>query len=264
MSELEARKTRQERQERRKLILTARERAGRNVWWRRRIRHFRRGLGNLILKALGPLLLRVFAWTWRTRQQGYENYEKLRKAEAGFLAAIWHGSMLPLVPYHRNHGLSVLVSPSADGTLIAPFLRRLNYSVIRGSSNRSGSKALRDMRDKLEHGSSVVITPDGPIGPIHSMNVGLAWLAKETGLPIMTAAVSCSKAWHAHSWDRFTIPKPGSRIVLTYGAAIHVAPDASDAELERITECIRTQLLADEARGLEMIGASSPGSSLSA
>lgn len=258
MTELEARKIRQDRQQRRKFIAAERERLGRNVWWRRRIRHFRRGLGKCVLRGMGPLLIRALAWSWRTQRLGYEHYQSLREGEAGFLAAIWHGSMLPLVPYHRNHGLSVLVSPSVDGSLVAPFLRRLKYKVIRGSSHRSGSKALRDMRDQLEHGSSVVITPDGPVGPMHSMNIGLAWLARETGLPIMTTAVSCEKAWHAKSWDQFTIPKPGSRIVLTYGAPIHVAPNASDSELERITSEIRQQLLEHESMGLEQMGLPKP------
>ena len=61
----------------------------------------------------------------------------------------------------------------------------------------------------------MVITPDGPIGPRHSINAGIAWLARETGLPILTAAVTCDRAWRLRNWDRHLIPKPRAKLVLT-------------------------------------------------
>ncbi len=110
------------------------------------------------------------------------------------------------------------------------------------------------MRTRLLAGESIVITPDGPIGPRHSINAGITWLAKETGLPILTAGVTCDRAWRLRSWDGHMIPKLRAKLVLLYGEPIRVPTDANEEQLAEISLRIRKQLLASESKGYEMLG----------
>ncbi|MHC5072787.1 MAG: lysophospholipid acyltransferase family protein [Planctomycetota bacterium] len=246
-------RTRDLRAEERRRRTEERDRRGRNVPWRRRYRIVRRELGGLVLRWTAPSLLRALAASWRVERLGWEHLEQAWST-TGVLVAMWHGRMLPALPLHGGMGAQVLVSPSDDGTLVKTLLKRFGYFVIRGSTSRQAPRALREMREQLRRGQTVVITPDGPRGPEHVVNIGLAWLARETGLPIMALGVAADRAWHLRSWDRFTIPKPRARVVLTYSEPVAVAADAGEEEMEAVTEQIRVTLLRDEARAFAHLG----------
>ena len=109
------------------------------------------------------------------------------------------------------------------------------------------------MNELLAGGGQLVVTPDGPRGPRHTMNSGAAWLARATGAPILPVGVAVSRAWRLHSWDRFTIPKPFARLVVCYGDPVTVAADAADAALEEVAQQLRTTLLADERAGFAQL-----------
>lgn len=244
---------RDRRAEARRWLAEDRERAGRNVPWRRRYRILRRELGGRLLRMMAPALLRALAASWRVERLGWVNLQQAWST-TGVLVAMWHGRMLPALPLHRDMGAQILVSPSDDGALVKGLLARFGYFVIRGSTSRGAPRALREMRQHLRQGQTVVITPDGPRGPRHVVNIGLAWLSRETGLPILALGVAADRAWHLRSWDSFTIPKPRARVVVTYSEPLSVAPDANEAELEAVTEEIRLALLRGEARAFEMLG----------
>jgi len=42
---------------------------------------------------------------------------------------------------------------------------------------------VREMIDVIRAGAVVIVTPDGPRGPRHSMNPGLAWLPTTSNRP---------------------------------------------------------------------------------
>jgi len=200
-------------------------------------------------------MLRWLANTWRVESHGIE--ERLA-VEVGTrrILALWHGSMLLGLRAHRDLDLTVLVSMSDDGSLVVPLLRRSGYRVVRGSSSRGGTRALRRLLSSLGDGGTVVITPDGPRGPRHRVNLGLAWLARESGLPIVPLGFVCDRAWRLRTWDRFVIPKPGAQVVLVYGEPIHVDRRLQgEEELRRVTERIRSAMLAAEAEGRSRLGA---------
>jgi len=148
----------------------------------------------------------------------------------------------------------VLVSPSDDGSLVTELIERFAFKVIRGSSNKSPARALRSMLEALKGGATMVITPDGPRGPMHSVNPGPAWMARKLGCPILPCGFVADRAWRLRSWDRFTIPKYGSRVRLVYGEPIWVAPDADETGLEEATQLMRERMLAAERRGFEDLG----------
>ena len=176
-------------------------------------------------------------------------------AGSGRMIALWHGRMLLGVAFGRERRWAVLVSPSADGEISERMLHDFGYRVIRGSSSRGGARALRVMLNELGQGSVVVLTPDGPRGPRHAMNPGLAWMSRATGYPVVPMGLVSNRAWRLSSWDAFTIPKPFARVALVFGEPLQVPREASQAELDAATEVIRGRMFECERRGLAHIGA---------
>lgn len=220
---------------------------------RRRWRRARRKLGAVLLPHVGPPLLRFLARGWKLEILGQENWDRAYAAE-GMLSTLWHGRMALAMPAGAGKGLCVLVSPSADGQLVPPLLRRFGYSWVLGSSNKNPARAVREMLDRLRAGGRIVITPDGPRGPRHSTNPGPAWMARATGFPILPVGCVADRAWHLKSWDAFTIPKRGARVVVCYAEPIFVPAETPDEELDAVTATMRARMIAAEERGFEHLG----------
>lgn len=253
---MDARAERQARREAVAARAAARTAAGRNTPGLARWRRWRRRVGSWLLELLAPLLLRLLACTWRVQRLG-DAGQALQRSDAPWLVAMWHGRMLTLMPLrgHCGRGIGVLVSPSDDGGLAQRALRRFRYRIVRGSLSRGGARALREMHELVAAGGQLVVTPDGPRGPRHGMNVGIAWLARSSGAPILPVGVAVDRAWRLRSWDRFTIPKPFARLCVVYGDPVAVPADASDADLEGIAATVRTRLLAQEREAFARLGA---------
>ena len=47
---------------------------------------------------------------------------------------------------------------------------------------------------------------------------------------IVPLGMVADRAWHASSWDRFTVPKPRARVVIAFGEPIHVGRDTDDQQ----------------------------------
>ena len=203
---------------------------------------------------LGTWLTRALASTWRIRVLDGERFPP-PPDDDGRLVAIWHGRLLVALHHYRGLGYQVLVSPSGDGELVHAVLRSSGYGTLRGSSNKNAPRALREMLRELREARTVVITPDGPRGPHHSTNPGLAWLARATGYPILCLGMAARRSWHLNSWDRFTIPFPFTRVCIAVAEPIRVPRGSGDEEIEAVTERLRETILEQERRAAAEIGA---------
>ena len=217
------------------------------------MRRQRRRIAALILPRVAPHLLRTLARSWKIETLGIEHWEAA-SARPGMLATLWHGRMLMPIPAQAGRGICVLVSPSGDGELVLPILERFGYQWVLGSSNKNPARAVRELLDRLRSGGCIVITPDGPRGPRHRTNPGPVWMARETGFPILPCGCATDRAWRLSSWDRFTIPKRGARVVVVYGEPLYVEQTAGDAEIERVTEEMGRRMMAAEERGFRHLG----------
>jgi lysophospholipid acyltransferase (LPLAT)-like uncharacterized protein len=142
--------------------------------------------------------------------------------------AIWHNRLLmlprvfdPSFPARQSYGL---ISASRDGDLIAQFIERSGYGTIRGSSSRKGVIALRQLVETLAADGNVLVTPDGPRGPVYQVSQGIIFLAQKSGAPIVPIHMEYSSAWRLKSWDRFVVPRPFAKLRAIFGAPIHIAP----------------------------------------
>jgi len=191
-------------------------------------------LRRLAYAVLAPLLLGVIRLWWAScrvvRVIGGEHLEHALDAHGSLLPCYWHQHELFCGRYllqQRGLGLvpGFLISPSVDGEVPAWIATRLGARVIRGSSTRTGARALRDYyRLLVEEGVSPVITPDGPTGPRFRFKPGALLLAQLSGRPLLPMAFAASRAW-TFGWDRFVLPWPFSRIAIAVGAPVMIARD---------------------------------------
>jgi len=184
---------------------------------------------------LGTPLLRLLAMTWRFEERGAEGWRALRAAKRPFIFALWHGHLLSLTWRRRGEGITVMISEHSDGEIIARIVQGWGYRTVRGSSSRGAGRALLGMVRELESGREFAITPDGPRGPAGVAAGGVLMASQRSGAAIVPMRGDFSNAWHLGSWDRFAVPKPFSKIVITYGEpwVAPAADDAAAAELAR-------------------------------
>ena len=149
----------------------------------------------------------------------------------------WHRCTLPCGWYFRKFRCSILISQSFDGELIARTLGLLGYNSVRGSSSRGGAAGLLALQDVLERGDPVVFTADGPRGPIYQTKIGPVKLAQMTGEPIGSFYLLPEKAWVMRSWDEFLIPKPFSRVAVSWARALDAPLPGDSPEMLEAKRC---------------------------
>lgn len=151
----------------------------------------------------------------------------------------WHNRILVLpIAFNRfcpGRIASVLTSISKDGSILVGVMARFGVGSVRGSSSRGGGAAMLRLTRILESGEDVIITPDGPRGPVYKMTPGVIKLAQLTGAPVLPVHVRYSHFWQLRSWDGFRIPKPFSRVDIVLGGLHNVenGEAANEFEAER-------------------------------
>ncbi|MBW8876781.1 MAG: lysophospholipid acyltransferase family protein [Acidobacteria bacterium] len=193
-----------------------------------------------IVSWLAAWFIRALRATVRLRHHGDERLRQWEQGEQRFILAFWHRHLL-LMPYaYRGRRISVLVSQSGDGELIARTVARLGIDSARGSSSRGGIAGLRSLLRQAAEGWDIAFTPDGPKGPASEVQPGVILAAASTGLPIVPVAVAASRAKRLRSWDRFLVPLPLATVHFVYGEPLAVARrgdlGAAAAELKRRLE----------------------------
>jgi lysophospholipid acyltransferase (LPLAT)-like uncharacterized protein len=84
------------------------------------------------------------------------------------------------------------------------------------------------MEGYISKGYKGGLVADAPRGPRFVSKLGIIYLAKQTGIPIIPVIWSADRYWKLKSWDRTIIPKPFARIVALFdNEYLHVPPDAS-------------------------------------
>jgi lysophospholipid acyltransferase (LPLAT)-like uncharacterized protein len=186
-----------------------------------------------LVPKLTALLLAIIGATLRFEVITEEGAVPEKPPTTGIFC-FWHRCTLPCGWYFRKFRCSILISRSFDGELIARTLGLLGYGTVRGSSSRGGVAGLLGLKDVIERGQPVVFTADGPRGPIYQTKIGPVKLAQMTGQAMGCFYLLPQHAWVMGSWDRFLIPKPFSRVAVSWARKVGApAPDADADTLER-------------------------------
>jgi lysophospholipid acyltransferase (LPLAT)-like uncharacterized protein len=149
------------------------------------------------------------------------------------LYAFWHRCLLAGAWRFRNYNLTILISRSFDGELIARTVERLGFVAIRGSSSRDGAPGLRNMQRAYVAGHYCAITADGPRGPAMVAKPGAAQLAQLVNTTVSTCYIHPHRAWQLRSWDRFLIPQPFSQVTVAWTRPASADQASVQAALDR-------------------------------
>jgi lysophospholipid acyltransferase (LPLAT)-like uncharacterized protein len=200
-----------------------------------------------ILVAFGFRLLQLWSHTIRFE---VEDRGKILEAPLSerFIGAAWHNRLL-LLPFalrrfipHRQG--AALISASRDGAWLAKLVHRFGFSVVRGSSSRKGAAAMLQLADVIASGYNVVITPDGPRGPVYRPGGGIILLAQKTGARVVPLNLEYSRCWRLPSWDKFILPRPFARVRFILGSSHDVGPTSNEEEFERERERLKSAMMA--------------------
>lgn len=133
-----------------------------------------------------------------------------------FVFACWHSDVLYL-GFHVPKPTVFIISPSKDGDIIAGLLSRSGYDVVRGSRQKGGLAAIRQMVHCMKtKGVNAGIVADGSRGPARRVQNGPIVLARDTGAWLLPVAMAARHMWRAGSWDRTKVPLPFARVVIAH------------------------------------------------
>jgi len=186
----------------------------------------------LIVPLLVSWLLRLWFATCRVAVHGAEHRKSVLPGRQPIIATFWHYSILYVFYHLRADSAAVLVSSSADGDYIARLAQYLHFTVIRGSKNQRGFRALKELMVHIVRGGNIGMVADGSQGPPQILQAGSILLASRTGAPILPMVWSASRSFVFRSWDRTAVPLPFSRIEFFYGNPFIVPSKIRSEEIE--------------------------------
>jgi lysophospholipid acyltransferase (LPLAT)-like uncharacterized protein len=199
-------------------------------------------LGQRLALAVVPrivwALFSVIGLTWRFEVIAEDGVTPLLfGAGAGAeIFCFWHQCVLPCTVYFRRTHATILISRSFDGELITRTLRLFGFRAVRGSSSRGAREGLQGLKRVIQTGAPAIFTADGPRGPIYRTKMGPVKLARLTGAPIGAFHLEPEHAWMMNSWDRFLVPRPFTRIVVSWARWTRVPADLPESEFEHKRE----------------------------
>lgn len=153
-------------------------------------------IDRILLSILPPLaygLIRFLSWTMRLSYVNFDGVNRLWEEGRNTIVAFWHGRLLMMPVVYKGKGISILVSQHRDGELIARTVKRFGIDSIRGSTTRGWLGGVKGLLKAIREGRDIAITPDGPRGPRHQVQMGIIQIARTTGLPIIPMAFGASK-----------------------------------------------------------------------
>ena len=154
----------------------------------------------------------------------------------------WH-EYIPFLFYLRGYcNISMLVSRHKDAEILHQAARHMGYGTVRGSTNRGGSGAMRELQRKSET-TNLGITPDGPRGPRRTMAAGAIYLSSRQQIPLVPIGMGYDRPFRIKSaWDQFAVPRPYSRARAISGPRIQIPPKLDRDGIEHYRQKVEQML----------------------
>jgi lysophospholipid acyltransferase (LPLAT)-like uncharacterized protein len=175
---------------------------------------------------IAKVVLEILTGSCRYEVEGLETYLATARSDK-CVVMLWHHHLL-LAPkiftkFTDEFSYAALVSQSRDGEILAAIIN--SYRI--GSSIRVAHNAKKSAMDGAiqyldNRKGLLIITPDGPKGPPKRMKKGTVYIAKASGAKILPISWKCDKYWTLNTWDKMKIPKPFSKIQITFGEPVSV------------------------------------------
>ena len=193
---------------------------------------------NKILSYIIYFIVRVWNSTLRYHFDQNEMIQKL--GNRNYVFAIWHQSLFTGILAQTGKAHIVIISKSKDAEPVAFLCNKLGHISVRGSSKKTGAPdkggklAKDEMIEFLKKGYPGAITVDGPKGPALVVKAGIIDMAQKAGAVIVPYTLASSSYFEFNSWDRFRIPKPFAKILVSYGEAIDLSDESISFEDYRL------------------------------
>lgn len=152
------------------------------------------------------------------------------------LYVMWHRNQCAIYGFKDKPTVSVLVSNSKDGDVVAQGIKPMGFKLVRGSKGKRGAvEASMQMIEALKNGERCAMMVDGPRGPAGVVKDGAIKIAKLSGKPIVPVC------WYSNnfnwitlpSWDGLKMPVLDVRLINLYGEPIYVPEDADNDAIEQ-------------------------------
>jgi lysophospholipid acyltransferase (LPLAT)-like uncharacterized protein len=199
----------------------------------------------VIFKIVIPLavfIFKVIASTFRIKEMNADKMTPRQGKGKRYIYAFKHSQLLEHIYFYRHTKMASLASLSKDGEIAAVIAEAFGITMLRGSSSRGGAGALMGLKTLSEQGFDIALTVDGPRGPLGTVNSGVIYLAKLTGVEIVPSCFACDRGIRLRTWDKFLIPKPFSRGLFNFGKPIKVPSDIQESGISGIKDMIRMDL----------------------
>ncbi|MBT3175856.1 MAG: lysophospholipid acyltransferase family protein [Desulfobacula sp.] len=190
--------------------------------------------------------IQIYSMTFRLRIANEQKWQDLLKQGRPILLCAWHQQFFSAIRHFKTYSKfnpGIMISQSRDGELISGVANRCGWHTLRGSSSRGGKKAMNAMIEHLKKHRFGAHILDGPTGPIGKVKAGVIKMARETDALVVPFYIRAEQAWFFNSWDRFMLPKPFSKVILTFGDEIHLEPDDTPDNFKKQQQFIETTML---------------------
>ena len=185
-----------------------------------------------LVPVLFSWLMRLWLGTCRVRIHGSEHLEAVLAAGKPVVATFWHYAVIMIFYQMRHYSGVAMISSSRDGEYLARLVARFGFGTVRGSRNRKGVQALKDLVKAMQAGKNGIVVADGSQGPPMIVQPGSILLASRSGAAILPICWSASRYLTIRSWDRTAIPHLFSQVEYFFGEPLEVPADLKSEGLE--------------------------------
>lgn len=190
------------------------------------------------------IVYRIFIMSWRLRVVSHPQLDEDLKNNKPVIFSHWHGDIQAIVAFSRFYSVVSIASVSKDGEIITRVLEKLGLKMARGSSSKKGAQGLRALIRLARAGNIPVIPADGPRGPRHQPKPGVFELSKILGARIYPGGIACSSEWILQkAWDKASLPKLFSKIILCWGTPVEALTDSDDPRDPKFATELREKAL---------------------
>ncbi len=177
-----------------------------------------------LVATVGQGIVRLILWTCRWEVNGLERFKKVAEKQKCILM-LWHNrlAIMPSILYKFASHLTytAFVSNSRDGELISTVIHSYKIGKTIRVSHYARHQALRELIRYLEERKNIIIiTPDGPRGPIYKIKPGVALAAMKTSAHVVPLTWRADHFWRLKTWDKLMIPKPFTTIRIFFEAPV--------------------------------------------
>tara|TARA_Y100001970_G_scaffold78745_1_gene100275 strand:- start:5133 stop:5771 length:639 start_codon:yes stop_codon:yes gene_type:complete len=185
-----------------------------------------------LISFLLQIILYVVFKTNRWKVVGEENLKVAIKKNQPIFLCTWHARFVYAMYFlklQKTKNIWAISSTHQDSQIMAYFLKRSSFNLIRGSSTRGWDNVIKKMIKILKDSSSIIaITNDGPKGPPQIAKYGSYQIAKRSNAQIISIFGNSTKFWELKSWDKLRIPKPFGTIYIQFSSPMDYSKDETN------------------------------------